>query len=165
MPLAARANNRRHTVVALRAAAGARYREASQLEVAGRRLAAIYLFGYAAEMLLKAAYFRLAGWLPTVQITVGHMNAAKTQATGTYGLSWPGNLHDLPGWSRLLIHERGVRGAAFPFAFRNQLQARVNRIYLNWRESLRYHDMTPYAGEVIGVRTAVNWLLAQYPRL
>ncbi|MBN9122267.1 MAG: hypothetical protein J0I06_24525 [Planctomycetes bacterium] len=164
MPLVTRAAARPHTTAAFRAAAGARYREAVQLEVGGHRLAAVYLFGYAAEMLLKAAYFRLAGWAPAAIITHAHLNAAKATAIG-YGLTWAGNLHDLTGWSRFLIHERVVRGQAFGALFRNQLQSRVNQLYRHWREWLRYHDMMPYRGEVAGARAAANWLLTQYPRL
>ncbi len=116
-------------------------------------------------MLLKAAYFRLMGWAPNAVITHTHLNAARTAATGTYGLVWAGNLHDLTGWSRLLIHSHGVRGQAFGTLFRNQLQSRVNQVYQHWREWLRYHDMRPYRGEVVSVRLAANWLLTQYPRL
>jgi HEPN domain-containing protein len=61
MPLVQRIHSRPHTIAEFRRAATLRYREAVRLAVAGDRLAAIYLSGYAAEMLLKAAYFRLTG--------------------------------------------------------------------------------------------------------
>ena len=106
MPLVTRAATRRHSVVAFRAAAGARYREALELERSGHRLVAIYLFGYAAEMLVKAAYFRAAGWAPAAPITHAHMTAARSRALAA-PLLWPGNLHDIAGWARLLVHTRG----------------------------------------------------------
>ena len=66
MPTAATLFARPHTVGRFRLAAWGRYREANQLAIAAGlqntpalRHGAIYLFGYVAEMVLKAAYFRL----------------------------------------------------------------------------------------------------------
>ena len=64
MPLIARVTAD-HSIREFRNAAWRRYQEARRLAINGDRLAAIYLWGYAAEMLLKAAYFRLVGWSPT----------------------------------------------------------------------------------------------------
>jgi hypothetical protein len=64
MPLIARIPTD-HTIREFRAAAGLRYREGQRLALTGNRLTAIYLWGYAAEMLLKAAYFRLRSWSTT----------------------------------------------------------------------------------------------------
>jgi hypothetical protein len=79
MPLIARVP-RDHSIHEFRAAAGLRYWEARRLAIAGDRLAAIYLWGYTAEMLLKAAYFRLRGWLPTQSITLVDLQNAKSYA-------------------------------------------------------------------------------------
>lgn len=106
MPLIARIAQD-HTVREFRAAAGLRYREAQRLAVAGDRLAAIYLWGYAAEMLLKAAYFRLRGWLPTQPITMTDIRDARNYAITTLQIAWPQpNLHDLSRWRALLVEER-----------------------------------------------------------
>src|SRR5438445_6100493 len=59
-----------HSIQEFRAAAGMRYAEGRRSALAGDRLAAIYFWGYVAEMLLKAAFFRLTGWLPAQPITL-----------------------------------------------------------------------------------------------
>lgn len=143
-------------------AAGMRFREASRLAIGGDRLAAIYLAGYAAEMLLKAAYFRLVGWDPTDSIDLADMQNARKYATTTLGSVWPGNLHDLTGWAALLVTERRKRRVEYLMPFARSLNARVKRVYLNWREVLRYHSNRPYEGEVTVVLQAVHWLLAHY---
>src|SRR5437899_1926081 len=90
-----------HTIREFRIAAALRYREATHLATAGDRLAAIYLCGYAAEMLLKAAYFRLLGKSPVEAITLHDIQDAKQYATTFLGVSWIGNLHSLPSWGDL----------------------------------------------------------------
>jgi hypothetical protein len=161
MPLAQRLANRPHTVRTFRAAAGARYRDGLTLAGAGRPLGAVYLFGYAAEMLLKAAYFRLRGWGPGA-ITYRDLADARARALGTHGVVWPGRLHDLGGWSRLLVAERAFLGRPLPARLGRQAVARVALIYRHWRETLRYYDAEPYAGEVVRTRAAVAWLFDHF---
>jgi hypothetical protein len=151
-----------HSIREFRAAAGMRYHEARRLAVLGDRLAAIYLWGYAAEMLLKAAYFRLIGRAPTQPITVSDLLTAKQYAKNQLGLVWHGNLHDLSRWRDLLVEERRLRNLAYPFAFARTLNARVKQISLNWREHLRYRTNRPYQGEVARVFQAVRWLIGEY---
>lgn len=153
-----------HTIHEFRTAARLRFREASRLAVAGDRLAAIYLGGYAAEILLKAAYFRLTGWGIDATITVDDIRDAKTYAK-TLGLVWTGNLHQLTGWSDLLVEERKKRKKAFAPAFARSLQARARHIYRNWREHLRYKPNRPFQGEVTVVLQGAQWFLDQYPIL
>jgi hypothetical protein len=136
-------------------AASLRYNEA-------RRLASIYLGGYAAEMLLKAAYFRLAGWGLADPITLTDLGNARKHATTVLGLSWPENLHDLLRWRDLLIEERKRIGSPYAAAFVRGFSAQVKRIYLNWREYLRYHTNRPYQGEVNRTLQAVRWLQGQF---
>jgi hypothetical protein len=153
---------RDHTIREFRAAAVLRFQEATQLALANHRLGAIYLGGYAAEMLLKAAYFRLAGWGLTAPITLGDVQAAKVHATNRLGLPWPGNLHDLMSWASLLVEERKYRGMGYAVSFARTLVAQVKRLYLNWREQLRYRANRPYAGEVAAVLRSTQWLIGQY---
>ncbi len=152
-----------HTIRDFRAAAGLRYREGRRAALAGDRLVAIYLWGYVAEMLLKAAYFRLRGWLPTQPITLTDIRDARSYAITTLHLAWPQpNLHDLSRWRELLVEERRHQAASYPASFARSLGARVARIYLNWREHLRYRTNRPYAGEVHTTLDSVTWLLGQY---
>src|SRR6202008_2021190 len=60
-----------------RASARQRYEDGLALAGAGNRTAAIYLWGYVAEMTLKAAYFSLFGLAEHDAITVpGHIQPA-----------------------------------------------------------------------------------------
>jgi hypothetical protein len=161
MPLIQRLSQE-HTISQFRAAALMRYREASRLATAGDRLAAIYLGGYAAEMLLKAAYFRLAGWGQSTPITRADVRDAREYATKTLKLTWREQLHDLNGWAALLVEERKIRGKPYAFSFSRSLIAHVARVFLNWREWLRYWANRPYRGEVVVVLQGVHWLLGQY---
>jgi HEPN domain-containing protein len=161
VPLVARLPGH-HTIQTFRAAASLRYNEARRLAIAGDRLAAIYLSGYAAEMLLKAAYFRLEGRGPADPITLTDLGNAKKHAMTVLGLSWPENLHDLRRWRDLLVEEHKQRGSAYAPAFVRSFSARVRQVYLNWREYLRYHANRPYQGEVNRTLQALQWLLSQY---
>jgi hypothetical protein len=151
-----------HTIREFRAAAAARYREAVSLAVAEDRLAAIYLSGYAVEMLLKAAYFRLAGWGPPDSVSLADLQHARQHAVTALGLVWPGNLHDLPRWTALLVEDRKYRNVPYAPGFARSLNARVKQVYLNWREQLRYRANRPYRGEVSRTLRATSWLLGQY---
>jgi hypothetical protein len=151
-----------HTIEEFRMAARLHFREASRLAVAGDRLAAIYLGGYAAEMLLKAAYFRLAGKGPAAPISTQEMYNARSYAKATLGVAWADKLHDLTGWTALLVEERRLRGAPYSWTLARDLLAHTQRIYLNWREYLRYRPNRPYQGETAAVLQGVQWLLGQY---
>jgi hypothetical protein len=72
------------------------------------------------------------------------------------------NLHDLTKWVELLIEERRRLGHPYPPGFARSLRARVNRVYVNWREYLRYHTNRPYRGEVNATFQSVDWLVRQY---
>ena len=120
------------------------------------------MIGYAAEMLLKAAYFRLVGYGLNQTITVQHMQTAKAYAVKNLHCPWYGNLHDLRGWQSLLTEERRVRAVPYDGLFSRSLNAYVTRLALNWSEGLRYHAMQPYRGELRTCVRAVIWLMSQY---
>ncbi len=80
-----------HSIRQFRAAARLRYNEAVRLADSGERLGAIYVAGYAAEMLLKAAYFRLAGWTLDQPITLVDIRNARARAIQQLGLRWAGH--------------------------------------------------------------------------
>jgi hypothetical protein len=152
-----------HTIREFRAAATPRYNEGVRLAAADDRLAAIYLWGYAAEMLLKAAYFRLVGWLPRQAVTMNDLKAARGYAIHALGIGWTtSNLHDLTKWAALLVEARRARGVPYPSGFSRAMTSRVGRIYLVWREYLRYRPNRPYRGEVWRTDEALRWLMEMY---
>jgi len=96
-----------------RAAARQRYDDALALATSGHRTGAIYLWGYSAEMTLKAAYFSLVGLAETDVITwQGHLQPAINRGQGM-GVPWPrpGAGHNVSAWAELLVAERALTTA------------------------------------------------------
>ncbi len=147
-----------------RVSARQRYLDGPALAGAGNRTAAIYLWGYAAEMLLKAAYFSLLGIAEDDPITVpGHINPAINRGRAApLSIAWPtqGAGHNVRAWAELLVGVRALTLAtAYAPAFAAQVQGCGQRIGQLWRETLRYHKNRAYLHEVRQVRVAAEWLL------
>lgn len=143
-----------------RAAALQRARDAQTLVAGERRTAGIYLWGYAAEMMLKASYFAVIGFADGQQITIPDLHAARLSAT-RLGVVRFANLHDVRGWAELLVATRAaLPGYAYAVpGFGNRVVAAGARVYTFWREALRYHKNVAYEFEVTQVQTASQWLL------
>jgi hypothetical protein len=139
-------------------------RTASPSSGTGNRTAAIYLWGYAAEMILKAAYFTLSGLADLDAITVpGHIQPAINRGRAApLNIAWPnlGAGHNIRAWAELLVAARAlVPGAAYVPAVAADLQTCGQVIWRFWRETLRYHKNRAYLFEVQQVREATVWLL------
>lgn len=156
------------TILGFRAAAVQRFSDGSRLADTGRRTAAVYLWGYTVEMLLKAGYFSAFGYDPRRPIAVADLGAAK-QLAGSVGYAWPsgGNLHHLPAWSQLLIRARSmIAGAGYSNpSLPAQITTRAVRVYQVWRETLRYHQNIAYEFEVRTARECADWFLENATRL
>jgi hypothetical protein len=147
-----------------RAAAILRYREACCLAINEERLGALYLSGYSAEMLLKAAYFRLISKGLDDPITRTDFDAARTTAV-KLGILRGRNLHDLRWWQDLLIQFRGTTSRPFQPTFARELASKVQSIDQNWIETLRYRTNRPSKVELCGAMEAVQWLIGRYRHL
>jgi hypothetical protein len=145
-----------------RAAARQRFDDAITLAARGRRTGAIYLWGYAAEMVLKAAYFTLVGLVETAPITMaGQIRPAILRGRG-FGIAWPpqGEGHNVRACAELLVVERALHAAtAYAPAFGRQVQQHGQRLEPLWRETLRYHKNIAYLHEVAQVRASAEWFL------
>lgn len=145
-----------------RVAAQNRYNDALMLAVSGRRTGAIYVWGYVAEMILKAAYFAHIGLPESTPISwTGHLSPA-IDAGRNMGIAWPrqGSGHNVRAWAELLILTRAASPiSAYPVAFGLEVQRRGQRIGQLWSETLRYHKNHAYLHEVSQVREATEWLL------
>src|SRR5689334_22497668 len=99
-----------------RASARRRFDEGMALTAAGHRTGAIYLWGYSAEMTLKAAYFSLLGSGETAVLTwAGDIVPAINTGRGM-GIAWPpqGQGHNVRAWAELLVLTRAATpGAAY----------------------------------------------------
>lgn len=150
------------TIRQFRAAARIRNEDAWQLAREGRRAAAVYLWGYVAEMTVKAAWFALNGFTLDRPITPRDLNTAVALAQGAYGIAWPhqGRLHAISHWAELLIRHRIGLGQPYAdAAFAATLLNHTRRVYDRWRETLRYKKNQPYVFEVRAVAESVAWLL------
>ncbi len=141
------------------------------MAAADRRTAAIYLWGYAAEMTLKAAYFAVIGFAEAQAITLADLRAAALNAPGL-GVSWPGlphkpRFHDVRAWAELLAATRAAMpGLAYADpTFGNQVVTRSFRLQRLWSEILRYHKNVAYIHEMEQVRDGAAWLLLHSSQL
>lgn len=145
-----------------RFAARQRFDDGLALALAGKRTAAIYLWGYTAEMTLKAAYFSLIGRAETETITWnGHLLPAIGRGRAM-GIVWPrsGEGHNIRAWAELLVAERASSPATvFATPFDREVQRRGQRFEHLWRETLRYRTNHAYLFEVRQVREAAEWFL------
>jgi hypothetical protein len=151
------------SILEFRSSARQRFNDGLALAASGRRTGAIYLWGYAAEMTLKAAYFALMGHTPSATITMsGHIDPAINRGR-SLGVPWPaqGRGHNVRAWAELLVAERtAMPGAAYPPPLMVEVQRCGQRIGDLWRETLRYHKNVAYRHEVQRVREAAEWLLS-----
>lgn len=119
---------------------------------AGRKVGAIYLFGYAVEILLKVAFFRQQDWSPSQPIDRNVIsNHANWRKKST--------LHDLKALASLLIAERKQRGKPYDPVFAGVLNIHVDVLVLHWRETLRYWHGTASEKEVNEVLQSIEWIL------
>jgi hypothetical protein len=145
-----------------RASARSRYEEGLSLAVEGYRTGAIYLWGYAAEMTLKAAYFTLMGRPETDVLTWGADINPAIAGGFVLGIAWPqqGKGHNVRAWAELLVLRRATMpGAAYEAAFGRKVQEHGQNIGQLWNETLRYHKNVAYLHEVRQVRNSVEWLM------
>ena len=156
---------RQDSIGEFRAAAERRFAEGLALDRDGHRTGAIYLWGYAAEMVLKAAYFQLVGFGPDRPITTRDRRLAQQGATllGIGGFSSP---HDIGAWAELLIAKRKDLDSPYPrTGFKANVLHYATAAGTVWTVELRYHPNRAYEFEVRRVREAVRWLLDHKHRL
>src|SRR5262249_281475 len=145
-----------------RASARQRFEDGVALAAAGHRTGAIYLWGYTAEMILKAAYFSLLGRPEAAVLTWTADILPAINAGRSMGIAWPvhGQGHNVRAWAECLVATRAATpGTAYPHPFGLEVQARGQRIGNLWSETLRYHKNVAYLYERNQVREAVEWLL------
>ncbi len=135
---------------------------------AGRGLVAIYLWGYAAEMTLKAAYFsRVKQFGDSAKITMRDINT-EIDSGRKHGIHWPnrGQGHNVRAWAESLVAARRHGSTpVYTLRFASMVQANALLVSRLWSETLRYRVNVPYAHEIRQVQSAANWFLLNYERL
>lgn len=146
-------------------AAEQRLREGEALWRAGRFGAAVYLFGYAAEMLLKNAYFRYRGSPTTLPIDFAMLGTAKAQAQALGVSAGPESYHSLRFWAALIRAERARTNRPLPNVVDQPFVQRSRRLYQNWWVAMRYRTDHASARDVQTAFDDVSWLRANYRSL
>jgi hypothetical protein len=124
----------------------------------------LYLWGYVAEMILKAAFFEVRGFAENQPIIRRDLQNALATLPGIGGNP---PLHHLSLWARALVAYRASTpglGYADP-AFASQVTAKAQALYGLWRETLRYHKNVAYPHEIDQARAAAEWLLTHSSKL
>ncbi len=160
-------------------AASRNFLDAERLRRGNRSLGAIYHYGYCVEMLVKAAYFRMAFPvaqpplpLATTRIDSGRRRQAvrETDAQGNRLVPNDFGPHDFKNWALLLTRKRALLAATDPVvvydpALANEIRDRADRVYGYWKEYIRYRSFPVRAGELAIVRGDADWFRRNYPSL
>jgi hypothetical protein len=161
------------TIQDIDAAAEERYWEAYELAVQGHHFAAIYLFGYVAEMLLKSAGFRFDGARPG-DFVGPRLAPAKAYGLARFPLIGPESYHSLLFWVAFLQEKRTDAGRALSGSLFAELSLRIHRIYDRWWVSMRYRaaNLPPLStspvslnNEVLQMIEDITWLRTNHPSL
>jgi hypothetical protein len=123
----------------------------------GSEGAAIYLWGYVVEMLMKCAYFRIFGVARHVDTSFARSQAV-TLARGYRRR----NDHDLNYWVFILERARCSQARPLDPALAGALTVKVRTLASHWNEALRYRDAQPTEHEVHEVLECVEWVQTHY---
>src|SRR4051794_17994100 len=101
------------TMADLEWAAETRFRDAETLLVSDRFAGCVYLLGFACEMWLKLAAFRLMGATPVVPVTAMLATARAWMAAHSPTIGHE-SYHSLRFWAEFVILRRAREGRALP---------------------------------------------------
>jgi hypothetical protein len=152
------------TISEFLSAAQQRFDEADVLRAAGFHGGAIYLYGYVAEMILKAACYRVWGLGPNDPVEDNRSIMEDWIAEHVLNKTRRVRPHELGPWARWLVVTRAsFQGPPYNQQFSLDLGANTNAVEQIWLPSMRYHPLPWGAPESTDVRTAAQWFLSQYP--
>jgi hypothetical protein len=127
-------------------------------------LTAIYLYGYAAEMIIKSAHFKALRFGATDEIDRDSRNRAMALARVNNLMGH--DPHDIPGWARLLVcNKQTLHTPAYPSGLARQIVDNGIVIYENWRPQMRYRNTVPPPATATIVRTSAKWFVDNYARI
>jgi len=143
-----------------------RFEEATLLLYGSRSYTAIYLYGYAIEMWLKAAYFHNEGIIANVTspITTADRDRAWKQRTASGAPPRNSNQHDVEIWAYLLIYIRRTAGIHPPYIplMESTMLNYTRGLRDHWSVEMRYQYTAVQQVEVDSVRAAAEWFMNNY---
>ncbi len=153
------------TIIRLERAAQQRFITAEKMRAQNRPLAALYIFGYCAEICLTVASYRSSGFSPNAIIDRDTRQRRMAQARQ---MRMPNgeplmnsDPHPLVGWARYLQEQRRLVGN-LTLQDEQRLNEAVNKaviIYRYWRPELRYKVTDIDDQHLQQVRQAAKWML------
>ncbi len=159
------------TATRIERAAAQRFATATVLQTHDRRLAALYFYGYSAEMWLSAAYYRSAGFGPhqTIDRDARHRRMVQARQlrmpSGAFIMN--SDPHPLVGWARFLEWQRSASGVLAASTAKRLKEAinKANEIYDYWRPELRYKVVDITVTQLVFVRSAATWFKDNHSKL
>jgi HEPN domain-containing protein len=152
------------TISRLERAASRRLTEAEWLAEGKHYLAAIYLAGYAAEMVIGAAYFRVLGYGSTEPINdkqLGRVLQVARLLSHAEDKS-----HPLDGLARLLVQDKGALSPpAYDKKMERTIVDRASLICEHWGPKLRYRAIDATPDQVSAVLRAARWFLDHFLKI
>jgi hypothetical protein len=159
------------TVASLERASVSRYKTAEILRLqSGHSLAAIYFYGFSAEMSLSAAYFRSAGFNRLTHIGRDLRNRRMAQARQLRDVEgrplMNSDPHPIVGWARCLAWQRAIPGELEPPDSQRLTEVirKSHTVYAYWRPELRYKTRNFPSEALDEVRGAVRWIIENQSR-
>jgi len=150
------------TINGYTAAAAERFAEGSHLLASGNHGGAIYLFGYVAELVVKAATYRLFGLGPSAKVEAGFRRSVEWMM-GRDALK-PRGPHDILRWAEwLLLSKPALTGAAYPLGLTIDFMFHAHVIDANWSPEMRYHRLAVEFDAALAVQTSTRWVMTLGP--
>lgn len=119
--------------------------------------AGIYLLGYAAEMILKHAYFRLRGASPSHEVGALLTPARRFVEACHPGLPHEG-YHSIWFWAVAIDEARVRMGRPLPGHLRAPFLSAGARLHGNWTVEMRYQPDVASEADARAVYDDVTWL-------
>ena len=138
MPLRAIIKSSPETISDMILAADDRYLEAEELLLLHQYDGSVYLFGYAAEMWLKAACFRMRAIGPNehVKEALGPLKQWMKQSAPTVQFT---DFHDLSFYANCIWELRAAQGRPLSIVLSTEMRVRiVAGLYEEWIVDMRY---------------------------
>ncbi len=153
------------TIASFEAAAEEKYEDGFNLMASASPGNGIYLMGYAAEMLLKSAYFRILGLAEVTPITWQHLTRARSDAATLGVTASDEHFHNVEFWGELVIKKRTQQARGLSPALETELAQRTQRLALNWFVEMRYRSLQGVAKQDIeDVLDDVIWIKSNQER-
>lgn len=126
---------------------------------AGEYGAAIYLLGYAAEMTLKVAAFKVDGLRATHLVGASLASLRRNWASRHLPSVREESFHSLLFWIQVLRIKRRQNGLTTSRAVDRRAAGCVARVYQTWWVDMRYRPDQSLPSEAYLVYNDTNWLL------